>query len=74
MSRGAGGLHQPLGDFETTVEGKVKALESRLEDNKWNITMLTHTTVYLRNKDACTLQTWEVSNVIRVAEMQELMN
>jgi hypothetical protein len=52
----------------------VKELETRLERNKRNITLLTRTAVYLRDKVVRALQTWEISNSIRVDEIYELRN
>jgi hypothetical protein len=62
-------LHSYL---EAKVEDKVKELKTRLERNKENIAMLTRTTVYLRDKAAHTMQTWEISDSIRVDEIHEL--
>jgi hypothetical protein len=62
------------GYLEAKVEDKVKELETRLERNKRNIAMLTHTTVYLRDKAARAMQTWEISDSIRVDEIHELRN
>jgi hypothetical protein len=54
------------------VEDKVKELETRLERNKGNISMLTHTAVYLHDKAARAMQTWEISDSIHVDEINEL--
>jgi hypothetical protein len=62
------------GYLEAKVEDKVKELETRLETNKGNITMLTRTAVYLCDKAACTMQTWEISDSIRVDEIHEPRN
>jgi chromosome segregation ATPase len=62
------------GYFEAKMEDRVKELETRLERNKRNITLLTRTAVYLRDKAARALQTWEISNSIRVDEIYELRN
>jgi hypothetical protein len=56
------------------VEERVKELETRLERNKKNIALLTRTAVYLRDKAARALQTWEISDSIRVDEIHELRN
>jgi hypothetical protein len=60
--------------FESTVEDQVKELGTRLERNMWNIAKLTHTIVFLRDKAAHTMQTWELSDSIRVDEIHELRN
>jgi chromosome segregation ATPase len=62
------------GYFEAKVEDRVKELETRLERNKRNIALLTRTAVYLRDKAARALQTWEISDSIRVDEIHELRN
>jgi hypothetical protein len=62
------------GYLETKVEDKVKELETRLERNKRNIAMLTRTIVYLHDKAARALQTWEISDSISVDEIHELRN
>jgi hypothetical protein len=60
------------GYFEAKVEDRVKELETRLERNKKNIALLTRTAVYLRDKAARALQTWEIFDSIRVDEIHEL--
>jgi hypothetical protein len=62
------------GYLEAKVEDKVKELKTRLERNKRKITMLTRTTVYLRDKAARAMQTWEISDSIRVDEIHKLRN
>jgi myosin heavy subunit len=62
------------GYFEAKTEDRVKELETRLERNKKNIALLTRTAVYLRDKAARALQTWEISDSIRVDEIHELRN
>jgi hypothetical protein len=62
------------GYLEAKVEDKVKEIETRLERNKGNIAMLTRTAVYLRDMAACAMQTWEISDLIRVDEIHELRN
>jgi hypothetical protein len=62
------------GYLEAKVEDKVKELETKLERNKRNIAMLTRTAVYLRDKATRTMQTWEISDSIRVDEIHELRN
>jgi chromosome segregation ATPase len=57
------------GYFEAKVEDQVKELETRLERNKRNIALLTRTAVYLRDMVARALQTWEISDSIRVDEI-----
>jgi hypothetical protein len=52
----------------------VKELETRLERNRGNIAMLTYTTVYLHDKAACAMKTWEISDSIRVDEIHEQRN
>jgi hypothetical protein len=60
------------GYFESTVKDQVKELETSLERNKWNIAKLTHIAVFLHNKAARAMQTWELSDSIRVDEIHEL--
>jgi hypothetical protein len=62
------------GYLEAKVEDKVKELETRLDRNKGNIAMLIRTAVYLRDKAARAMQTWEISNLIRVDEIHKLRN
>jgi hypothetical protein len=45
-----------------------------LERNKRNIALLTRTAVYLRDKAAHALQTWEISDSIHIDEIHELRN
>jgi hypothetical protein len=52
----------------------VKELETRLERNKGNIAILTRTIVSLCDKAARAMQTWEISDSIRVDEIHELRN
>jgi hypothetical protein len=61
-------------ELKEKVEDKVKELETRLERNKRNIAMLTRTAVYLRDKAARAMQTWEISDLIRIDEIHELRN
>jgi chromosome segregation ATPase len=62
------------GYLEAKVEDKVKELETRLERNKGNIAMLTRTIVYLHDKAARAMRTWEISDSIRVDAIHELRN
>lgn len=62
------------GYFESKVEDQVKELDTRLENNKWNIAKLTRTTVFLCSKAARSMQTWEISYSICVDEIDERWN
>jgi hypothetical protein len=51
---------------------KVEKLEKNGLENVANLTRLTHTTIYLRDKDERLRRTWEDTDSLRVDDLMEL--
>ena len=57
--------------MESTYD-KYHEMKTRLKENQANLTALLRTTVYFREKASWTMESWKISDAMRVYEIQTL--